>query len=494
MKKTLLATTALAFAGATAAAPASAADMLNVGVGGYMQQWFGYADRDDKNSDGGVDTQADTEIFFQGSLESDMGLKYTVHVELEGNQMAGGSSTLDESFVRVTGEFGDLEFGSRDHSMVRMHSAISDVGIGLSAGDTQKWIPGAYLDTAGHGSVAGGGDALKLSYISPRVSGLQLGVSYAPDSDNKDDPTTPPNGNDEASWGAGLNFQQGVGDASVTFSLGHRSRSTAETELRYPTGTWLDRTENDDVRLMLNREKELKKTIKVVTDREKESKSPDAAQTAAALDAQARIDDSTDGMMMRGDNSTLTNAGMGVTFGAFGFNVAYATSDGGAYKTTVANVGLTQADVTALNATVEGGNPYTLGEDGKVIDSRHMYDPDGDDGPKQAAAETAANNDPDNDSWAAKKVVEDKSKNFDVWGVSVSYTDGPVALSLGHMVHEEDEGGEREATMLSASYTLAPGVAWRSSIFTAEDTTSHKDVTGGVNEGTGFVTGITLNF
>ena len=181
--------------------------------------------------------QADTEIYFQGSLESDTGLKYTVHVELEGNRSEGGSSTLDESFVRVTGEFGDLEFGSRDHSMARMHSAVSDVGIGLSAGDTQKWIPGAYLDTAGHGGVAGGGDALKLSYISPRVSGLQLGVSYAPDSDNKDGPTTPPNGNDEASWGAGLNFQQAVGDASVTFSLGHRSRSTAETELLYPTGT-----------------------------------------------------------------------------------------------------------------------------------------------------------------------------------------------------------------------------------------------------------------
>ncbi len=73
------------------------------------------------------------------------------------------------------------------------------------------------------------------------------------------------------------------------------------------------------------------------------------------------------------------------------------TSDGGAYTTAAANVGLTQADVTALNAAVEGGNPYTL-VDGKVIDSRHMYDPDGDDGPKQAATETAANNDPGNDS------------------------------------------------------------------------------------------------
>ena len=78
--------------------------------------------------------------------------------------------------------------------------------------------------------------------------------------------------------------------------------------------------------------------------------------------------------------------------------------------------------------------------------------------------------------------------------MSVTYTDGPMAVSLGHMAHEDDAGGERTATMLSASYTLAPGVAWKSSVFTVEDTTSHKNVTGGKNEGTGFVTGITLGF
>ena len=441
-------TTALAFAGATAAAPASAADKLSVGVGGYMQQWFGYVDRDDNTKDkpgnslseGGADTQADTEIFFQGSLESDMGLKYTVHVELEGNQSEGGSSTLDESFARVSGAFGQLEFGSRDHSMVRLHSAISDVGIGLSAGDTQKWIPGEYLDTAGHGSVAGGGDALKLSYISPRVSGLQLGVSYAPDSDNKDGPTTPPNGNDEASWGVGLNFQQAVGDASVTFSLGHRSRSTADTEIAFMTGAT---TNADGVALSPVTVADLAMHNETIEDRPDYLTDADeglsGTEASDILDAQAAIADARDGMMMKGDDATLTNAGMAVGFGAFGFNVAYATSDGGAYKTEAADVGLTQADVTTLNVAVDG-SPYSL-VDGKVIDSRYTYNPDGDDGPKPAAAESAANNDLDNDSWVAKKVVEDRSKNFDVWGVSVSYTDGPMALSLGHMVHEEDDGG-----------------------------------------------------
>ncbi len=79
MRKALMATSALAFAGAIAAAPASAADMLSVGVGGYMQQWFGYANRDDDGEDGGWDSQSDSEVHVKGSLEADNGLKYTEH-------------------------------------------------------------------------------------------------------------------------------------------------------------------------------------------------------------------------------------------------------------------------------------------------------------------------------------------------------------------------------------------------------------------------------
>ena len=109
-------------------------------------------------AEGGVDTQSDSEIHFKGSLESDMGLTYTVHVELEGN----AGAEIDESFVRIGGGFGQVEFGARDHVMVRMHSGISDVGVGLTSGDTQKWIPGTYLETAGHAFV--GGDDIKLNY------------------------------------------------------------------------------------------------------------------------------------------------------------------------------------------------------------------------------------------------------------------------------------------------------------------------------------------
>ena len=37
--------------------------------------------------------------------------------------------------------------------------------------------------------------------------------------------------------------------------------------------------------------------------------------------------------MMKGDDATVSNVGLGVGFGAFGFNVAYAAIDGGIYET-----------------------------------------------------------------------------------------------------------------------------------------------------------------
>ena len=335
MKRILLATTALGVAGVMASGPAAAADMLGLGLGGYMEQWVGVADRGDENSEGGIDTQSDSEVYFQGSLESDTGMKYTVHMQLEGNQNA----QIDESFLRISGGFGQLEVGARDSIQARTHYGITDVGVGLNAGDSQKWIGGAYLDTNGWL-----GDNLNIIYISPRMSGLQIGLSYGPDSKNESAPTGAPDGNDDAVMAAGVNFNEAIGeDANFKVSLGHRAASQAEA--------------SDD---------------------------------------------------------TFTNIGVGVSFGSFGVNVATAERDKGT------------------------GDPA--------------------------------------DQWT-------------VWGGSVNYTDGPVAVSLSHMSHETDANTARTGTMLSARYNLAPGVNWKSSLFQVDDDTGEAEATG-----TAFVTGVTVGF
>ena len=78
--------------------------------------------------------------------------------------------------------------------------------------------------------------------------------------------------------------------------------------------------------------------------------------------------------------------------------------------------------------------------------------------------------------------------------LGIGYTDGPLSLSVGHVSYEQENGDDRNATMVSAGYKLAPGVSWKTSIFGVEDTTTHTAVTGGVKEGTAFVTGLTIGF
>ena len=83
MKKSLLATTALAALGvATVAAPASAAG-FEMKVGGFMEQWFGYSDNSNSaQPDSDVMEQhSDTEIHFKASQTLDNGLKVGATVE-----------------------------------------------------------------------------------------------------------------------------------------------------------------------------------------------------------------------------------------------------------------------------------------------------------------------------------------------------------------------------------------------------------------------------
>ena len=434
MRNALFATASLAFV----SSPAMAADMMSVGVGGYMEQWIGYANIDDLYDKSGkmtqesaVDIQSDSEIYFQGSMESDMGLKFGVHVQLEGN--ANDSKVIDESFAYVSGEFGRIEIGARDAIHARTHYGISDVGVGLNAGDTQKWIPGAYLDT--NGWIA---DNKNLIYISPRVQGLQVGLSYGSDGTNEYKGQA--KNNDNAVWAAGINFNQAIGDASFKISAGHRNASMADMKHTYQPGV-------DDTRALATA---LTAAETALAASKAEVGSTSYNTLAEAVEtAKAALNDPSMSVMKQ-DDDTFTNFGVGVGFGGFSFNVAYAERDKGTYE--------------VMTYYVE--------------------------------PETATPND-DTDDIRMQKVVEKKSDKWNVWGASVTYSDGPMAVSLGHMAHETDAGTEREATMLSVKYALAPGVDLRTSIMAVEDDTGmhyNKDGMMRAAEGTAFVTGLKIGF
>jgi predicted porin len=138
---------------------------------------------------------------------SDLGSGWTANAIIEFENNANLDYDHDEIFIRFShGSFGDFELGNRDMAGYRMVPQAASAGFepnggagnritdGLAAGEL--WIPAGTqgnqsaarniltledigLPTAPSG--AGTGDSTKISYITPRLYGLQIGLSYAPD-------------------------------------------------------------------------------------------------------------------------------------------------------------------------------------------------------------------------------------------------------------------------------------------------------------------------
>src|SRR5690554_3259527 len=141
MKKLLLSGTALAAAGVAAGVATPAQAQIELGLGGYMQQFIGYANSDtdmgdalgglDNNGWNGFDVKSNSEIFFVGTATLDNGLKFGVNVQLEANSNA--ADQIDESFLFVEGSFGRFNLGSENSAGYLMTYAAPNVGLGVNS-------------------------------------------------------------------------------------------------------------------------------------------------------------------------------------------------------------------------------------------------------------------------------------------------------------------------------------------------------------------------
>src|SRR4029077_7815113 len=159
MKKLLLGSTALV-AGGLMAAPALAADPIKIGVGGYYRFFVAargiggsqalsggriersYALNGTSTQYKGLSFYQEGEIYFNGQTKLDNGTTIGLQVELEGwNQptagvvssqgataagtqigksVSGSSRQIDEAYLFAFGDWGRIEFGSRDQATYRM--------------------------------------------------------------------------------------------------------------------------------------------------------------------------------------------------------------------------------------------------------------------------------------------------------------------------------------------------------------------------------------
>jgi len=211
MKKLLLGSTALV-AGGLMAAPAMAADPIKIGVGGYYQFFVNAGQVEGQYALNGTSTQykglsfyQEGEIHFIGQTKLDNGTTVGIQVELEGwnnsinttvsgaNSVAGSASVsqIDEAFMFAFGDWGRVEFGSRDMATYRMYygtpSVAASPGGFTQTNSNWPWFGGVAATTnkaaLGVGFFTIGGqiqDGNRINYFTPRFYGLQIGMGYSP--------------------------------------------------------------------------------------------------------------------------------------------------------------------------------------------------------------------------------------------------------------------------------------------------------------------------
>ena len=185
----LLATTALStLAGAPlAAAEVTPGGALDIEVSGFADflatagEWENTQLEEGLSSE--LDFENDTEVHFTASAtDESTGLEYGGEIEFEAD--TNSTYNTDETWVYVSGGFGEARFGDLDGIADFDGMAISAANIAAGTGG----LDGTQVDTYVTKTLdpIGTSDATKIYYTTPSFGGLQLGVSYTPQLDELD--------------------------------------------------------------------------------------------------------------------------------------------------------------------------------------------------------------------------------------------------------------------------------------------------------------------
>ncbi|MFC4351820.1 porin [Fodinicurvata halophila] len=215
MKKFLMAATALAVSGgAFAAAPAAADDHAAEGfqlkIGGFYNALVIVRDQDNPVSDVSIDaatgditgTKANIQNFdfnqrgryiIEGSQTLDNGLTLGFQTQHE----IQSSMDTDSAYVYASGGFGRIHFGTDRSAMYKLYEWSPTAGWGIDyTGHSQGF---ASLNGMGFPTAAPfiANQEMMLTYLTPRFSGFQAGITFAPAADGL--------GGNADPWDAGSN-------------------------------------------------------------------------------------------------------------------------------------------------------------------------------------------------------------------------------------------------------------------------------------------------
>jgi len=202
MRKVLLATTALVAVTGVASA--------DVSISAYSEAHYTDISDDQTTAIDGALTMSQ-DIYFSFSETADNGLSFGFDVTLgvDGGDDEAGYSDEAKSFV--SGDFGTIVMGSEDHADNLMKVSYANVGNTTTAGDG-GWVTFAYKNgdavSAPTDQSTGNGDAPKLVYKSPSLSGFSFAASWDED------------GTDEADTAIGAKYSTEMSGVGITIGAG----------------------------------------------------------------------------------------------------------------------------------------------------------------------------------------------------------------------------------------------------------------------------------
>src|SRR5689334_3895447 len=243
MKRLLMATTAVAavaWASGDAYAQSSTAGPIKLGLSGYFQFYgVGGQQSQDPGRPGefrhNFDFKREAEIHFTGQTKLDNGLQVGVQVELEAESC---TDQIDESYIWFQGNWGRLILGSENSAAYLLAVGAPTVDANFDGQDPNYRLPsllatgdarcfGSDVPVRGSGSGCSGidayvvnitGDSEKITYLSPRVAGFRVGVSYTPD--NSEEGTTGGQVSSKGGSFAGMPFNNNRGQWSNDIAVG----------------------------------------------------------------------------------------------------------------------------------------------------------------------------------------------------------------------------------------------------------------------------------
>lgn len=191
MKTLLMAATVLAISGGTLASTSAVAQEtfgsqgFQLQIGGYYNALAIVRDQDDPVVNAAGDTANIRNYDFNQygiysisgaqTLENGLELGFVSEYEFQNN------FNTDSAYIFASGGFGRMHFGADRSAMYRLYEWSPTAGWGIDFADHQEGIAslnGMYYPTAAP-YIAN--NELMLTYMTPRFSGLQAGISFAPD-------------------------------------------------------------------------------------------------------------------------------------------------------------------------------------------------------------------------------------------------------------------------------------------------------------------------